>query len=59
MVAEHSHQKRVVVIGGGIGGLTAAALLAHRGYDVITFDPGLNIGILVKVSEHKLSLQAL
>lgn len=31
-------QRRVVVIGGGIGGLTAAALLAHRGHDVIAFD---------------------
>ena len=26
------------MIGGGIGGLTAAALLAHRGYDVMAFD---------------------
>lgn len=26
------------MIGAGIGGLTAAALLAHRGYDVVAFD---------------------
>ncbi len=30
--------KRVVVIGAGIGGLTAAALLARRGYEVRVFD---------------------
>jgi len=29
---------RVVVIGAGIGGLTAAALLARRGYEVAAFD---------------------
>jgi C-3',4' desaturase CrtD len=34
-------QSRVVVIGGGMGGLTAAALLAHRGYEVIAFDQAL------------------
>lgn len=31
----------VVVIGAGIGGLTAAALLAHRGYSVQVFDQAL------------------
>jgi len=41
MVAGQSKKERVVVIGGGIGGLTAAALLAHRGYDVITFDQAI------------------
>lgn len=30
--------KKVVVIGAGIGGLTAAALLARRGFEVIAFD---------------------
>lgn len=33
--------QRVVVIGAGIGGLTAAALLAHRGYTVTVFDQAL------------------
>lgn len=33
--------KKVVVIGAGIGGLTAAALLAHRGYEVLTLDQAL------------------
>lgn len=30
--------QRIVVIGAGIGGLTAAALLAHRGYDVLLLE---------------------
>lgn len=33
--------KRVVVVGAGIGGLTAGALLAHRGYDVLMLDQAL------------------
>jgi C-3',4' desaturase CrtD len=33
--------KKVVVIGAGIGGLTAGALLARRGYEVLIFDQGL------------------
>lgn len=32
---------RVVVIGAGIGGLTAGALLAHRGYRVLVLDQAL------------------
>ncbi len=31
-------QQKVVVVGAGIGGLTAGALLARRGYDVVIFD---------------------
>ncbi len=34
-------QTKVVVIGAGIGGLTAAALLAHRGYAVKVFDQAI------------------
>ncbi|MCU0548933.1 MAG: C-3',4' desaturase CrtD [Leptolyngbya sp. Prado105] len=30
--------QKVVVVGAGIGGLTAAALLAHRGYEVLILD---------------------
>lgn len=37
---EHS-KFRVVVIGAGIGGLTASALLAHRGYQVLVLDQAL------------------
>ncbi|MEL6552021.1 MAG: C-3',4' desaturase CrtD [Cyanobacteria bacterium J06621_11] len=34
-------EQKVVVIGAGIGGLTAAALLAHRGYAVKVFDQAI------------------
>lgn len=33
--------KRVVVVGAGIGGLTAGALLAHRGYSVLMLEQAL------------------
>ena len=36
--SKRSHPPRVVVIGAGIGGLTASALLAHRGYSVVVAD---------------------
>ncbi|MEO0757161.1 MAG: C-3',4' desaturase CrtD [Cyanobacteria bacterium J06648_16] len=39
--AAPAHASKVVVIGGGIGGLTAAALLAHRGYQVKVFDQAI------------------
>jgi C-3',4' desaturase CrtD len=39
-MVSHS-QSRIVVIGAGIGGLTAAALLAKRGYEVIVLDQAL------------------
>ena len=35
------NQSRVIVIGAGIGGLTAGALLAHRGYSVLILDQAL------------------
>jgi C-3',4' desaturase CrtD len=37
----NSSSKRVVVIGAGIGGLTAASLLARRGYSVLVLDQAL------------------
>ncbi|GAB4365517.1 MAG: C-3',4' desaturase CrtD [Elainellaceae cyanobacterium] len=33
--------QKVIVIGAGIGGLTAAALLAHRGYSVLVLDQAI------------------
>lgn len=36
-----NQKKQVVVIGAGIGGLTAGALLARRGYDVLILDQAL------------------
>ncbi|MBE9158108.1 C-3',4' desaturase CrtD [Nodosilinea sp. LEGE 06152] len=38
MGASGASGRRVVVVGAGIGGLTAAALLAHRGYAVRVFE---------------------
>ncbi|XGV99382.1 MAG: C-3',4' desaturase CrtD [Leptolyngbya sp. BL-A-14] len=38
---DRAHSPRVVVIGAGIGGLTAGALLAHRGYSVLMLDQAL------------------
>ncbi|NER84596.1 MAG: FAD-dependent oxidoreductase, partial [Leptolyngbya sp. SIO1D8] len=38
MIAGDPSEKRVVVIGAGIGGLTTAALLARRGYPVMVLD---------------------
>lgn len=40
-MVSRSAKKKVVVIGAGIGGLTAAALLAHRGYQVKVFDQAI------------------
>ncbi|MEM7555977.1 MAG: C-3',4' desaturase CrtD [Cyanobacteria bacterium P01_A01_bin.84] len=36
-----SKKSRIVVVGAGIGGLTAGALLAHRGYEVLIFDQAI------------------
>ncbi|MEO0887512.1 MAG: C-3',4' desaturase CrtD, partial [Cyanobacteria bacterium J06648_10] len=40
-MASSRAEEKVVVIGAGIGGLTAAALLAHRGYAVKVFDQAI------------------
>jgi C-3',4' desaturase CrtD len=37
----NKNQPRVIVIGAGIGGLTAGALLAHRGYSVLILDQAI------------------
>ena len=39
-----SHKRRVAVIGAGVGGLSAAALLSSRGYEVVVFDQAKMIG---------------
>lgn len=35
------NKPRIVVVGAGIGGLTAAALLAHRGYSILVLDQAI------------------
>ena len=40
-IASNKQKKRVVVVGAGIGGLTAGALLAKRGYQVTIFDQAI------------------
>jgi C-3',4' desaturase CrtD len=40
-LALNKKQSRLIVIGAGIGGLTAAALLAHKGYSVLILDQAL------------------
>jgi C-3',4' desaturase CrtD len=40
-VSLNKNQPRVIVVGAGIGGLTAGALLAHRGYSVLILDQAL------------------
>src|ERR1700752_3440835 len=43
----------VVVVGGGIGGLTAAALLAARGLNVCMFERQSQVGGCVATVEHQ------
>jgi len=37
-------KKKIVIVGAGIGGLTTAVLLAHRGYDVEVFERNDRVG---------------
>ena len=39
-----NHKSRVIVVGAGIGGLTAGSLLAKRGYDVKIYDQAIAPG---------------
>ena len=48
-LTRHDRAPRVIAIGAGIGGLTAAALLARRGYQVRAF---VRSGPLVRSSYH-------
>lgn len=38
---QHPQKSKIIVIGGGIGGLTAGALLAKRGYQVSIYDQAI------------------
>ena len=40
-IAAKQNQLRVIIVGAGIGGLTAGALLAKRGYDVTIYDQAI------------------
>jgi phytoene dehydrogenase-like protein len=37
-------KQKIIVVGAGIGGLTTAALLAKRGYEVIVYDLAIAAG---------------
>lgn len=44
MVKSHIKDKKIVIIGAGIGGLAAGALLVKKGYDVTVFEQEKKIG---------------
>jgi len=43
-INQNQINQKIIVIGAGIGGLTAAALLAKRGYEVIVYDLAIAAG---------------
>lgn len=47
----HIRERKVAVIGGGIGGLTAAALLSHAGLSVTVFEKGERLGGKLNILE--------
>lgn len=47
-----SERKRVVVVGAGMAGLTAAAYLAREGFDVLLVDKNDRVGGLVSTFEN-------
>jgi len=46
-------KKTVVVVGGGISGLTAAYVLAKKGYDIVLIEKSDSVGGLAKTFSHK------
>ena len=44
MMQAMKNKKKVVIIGSGVGGLSTAALLAKRGYDVTVLEKNENLG---------------
>ena len=44
VLKKNSSEQRIAIIGAGLGGLSAAALLSSHGYDVVVFDQAKEIG---------------
>ena len=39
-----TQQKKVIIIGSGLGGLSCGAILAKNGYDVTVLEQGVQVG---------------